>query len=68
MSPVLAFPDFSLPFTLETDASIKGLGAVLSQKGQEDGRVHPVAYASILSDRVRDTRGSQALSCIPLWT
>ncbi|XP_064398966.1 uncharacterized protein LOC135345475 [Halichondria panicea] len=46
MSPVLAFPDFSLPFTLETDASIKGLGAVLSQRGQEDGKVHPVAYAS----------------------
>ena len=42
---VLAFPDFKKPFLLETDASGKGLGAVLSQK-QDDGRSHPVAYAS----------------------
>ena len=44
-APVLAFPDFKKPFLLETDASRKGLGAVLSQK-QDDGRYHPVAYAS----------------------
>ena len=44
-APILSFPDFNKPFLLETDASGKGLGAVLSQK-QEDGRYHPVAYAS----------------------
>ena len=43
--PVLAFANFKKPFLLETDASIEGLGAVLSQK-QDDGRYHPVAYAS----------------------
>ena len=43
--PVLAFADFKKPFLLETDASIEGLGAVLSQE-QEDGCYHPVAYAS----------------------
>ena len=41
---VLAFADFKKPFLLETDASIEGLGAVLSQK-QDDGRYHPIAYA-----------------------
>ena len=43
--PILAFPDFGQPFLLETDASGKGLGAVLMQK-QSDGRYHPIAYAS----------------------
>ena len=44
-APVLAFADFKKPFLLETDALIEGLGAVLSQE-QDDGRYHPVAYAS----------------------
>ena len=49
-APVLAYPNFSKDFCLETDASVKGLGAILSQVG-EDGRRHPVAYASrALSD------------------
>ena len=43
--PVLAYPCFGKAFTLETDASILGLGAVLSQK-QMDQKLHPVAYAS----------------------
>ena len=44
-APVLSFPDFAKFFILETDASIKGLGDVLSQL-QDDGLAHPVAYAS----------------------
>ena len=44
-APVLCYPDFSRSFCLETDASIKGLGAILSQR-HLDGKLHPVAYAS----------------------
>ena len=43
--PVLIFPDFSRKFTITTDASIVGLGAVLSQV-DNDGNEHPVSYAS----------------------
>ena len=46
-APILSFPDFSKPFLLETDASRRGQGAVLSQK-QADGRYHPIAYANLV--------------------
>ena len=44
-SPVLAYPQGDRQYVLETDASVMGLGAVLSQM-QEDEKLHPVAYAS----------------------
>ena len=43
-TPILAYPDYQLPFILHTDSSTEGLGAVLYQK--QEGKLRVVAYSS----------------------
>ena len=44
-APVLGYPDFSHPFELEMDASLQGLGTVLSQRNKT-GTSHVIVFAS----------------------
>ena len=65
-APILAYPDFSKPFTLDTDASGVGLGAVLSQKFE--GKEHPVAFASrMLNSRERNYSTTEREALAIVW-
>ena len=44
--PVLITPDFSRPFELQVDASLRGVGAVLLQRNPQIGVLHPISYYS----------------------
>jgi hypothetical protein len=63
--PILRHPDYSLPFKLQTDASDRGLGAVLSQV--VNGQEHVVLYLSRTlqpADRKWSPREKEALAII----
>lgn len=42
--PILAYPDFTLPFVLHCDASQEGLGSILYQR--QSGKMRVIAYGS----------------------
>ena len=44
-APVLGYPDFEREYIIKTDASLRGLGAVLSQVDHQ-GKTHIIAYTS----------------------
>lgn len=43
-APIVGYADYTKPFVLKVDASLNGLGAVLSQ--HQDGELRVIAYAS----------------------
>lgn len=45
-APILSHPDSRIQFMVKVDASDTGVGAVLSQKSPDDGKLHPCAFFS----------------------
>ena len=65
---LLAYPSFDREFLLETDASIQGLGTVISEV-QDDGLPHPVAYASrALSPAVKNYAITDLETLAVVWS
>ena len=76
-APVLGYPDPTLPYILDTDASAVGVGAVLSQV--QEGKERVIAYYSktlappernycVTRRELLASEGNEALSSISLWS
>ena len=67
-APILARPDFSKTFTLYTDASKIGLGAILSQL-DDDNKEHVISYASRGINSSEENYDTTKLECLAVhWT
>ena len=63
-SPITAFPDFSLPFRLYTDASQLGLGAILAQT--QNGRERIISCASRTLTQTEKLYPATKLECLAI--
>lgn len=61
-APVLTHPDFSLPFFIQCDASIVGVGGVLFQ--MKDGGEHPIAFMSKKLNAAQRNYSVTELECL----
>jgi transposase InsO family protein len=67
-APCLRAPDSSRPFVLQTDASLDGLGAVLSQVDPVDSAEHPVCFISRQLSAAERNYSATELECLAvIW-
>ena len=63
--PVVAYPDFSIPFRLYTDASNVGLGAILAQ--QQEGKESIICCASSTLSKSEQNYSATKECLVVLW-
>ena len=63
--PVLLSPDMCKPFTIQSDASDRAIGAVLSQL-DDNGKEHPVAYLSRKLDFAEEKCSIMEKECLAI--
>ena len=64
-TPVLAYPDFSQPFILTTDATKDAVAAVLSQV--QEGIERPIAYASRQMNKAVQAHSASEAEMLSSW-